>query len=46
MYDMYVCKADAAADESWYLVQKVEKSLVRLLRNGESGTDPIIYFLC
>ena len=33
-------KADATADESWYLVQKIEKSLVRLLRNGlENGEN-------
>ena len=30
-------KADAAADEAWYLAQKVEKSLVRLLRSGGHG---------
>ena len=40
---MYVCKADASADESWYLVQKVEKSLARLLRSGEGGTDSLIH---
>lgn len=30
-------KADAAADEAWYLAQKMEKSLVRLLRSGGHG---------
>mmetsp|Transcript_28461 Transcript_28461/g.40530 ORF Transcript_28461/g.40530 Transcript_28461/m.40530 type:complete len:455 (-) Transcript_28461:545-1909(-) len=34
-----VAKADAAADDAWYLAQKMEKSLVRLLRSGShAGT--------